>query len=171
MILGDRAPVYIRSEGILMQQGVSESQAKPRKSSAIIAGLGAALVAAAVTFIMMTSNPSPTVQDQAAATQPQPQCGVVKREVLVSTISGSGTVRLREGSYLSPPVSLSTTPQRVVFPVDRPQTIASGEEVITIEGNATDVVLTSPLTNWRKVFEKVTGVVAFSTQWAPAKGC
>jgi hypothetical protein len=77
---------------------------------------------------------------------------------------------LREGSYLSPPVTLSTTPQRVVFPLDRPP-VAGSEEVITIEGNATDVVLTSPLTNWRKVFEKITGVVAFSTQWAPAKSC
>jgi hypothetical protein len=156
-----------------MQQPASQSQsqAKPRKSSAIVAGLGAALVASAVTFVMMTSNPSPTVQDQAAATNPQPQCGVIKREVLVSTISGSGTVRLREGSYLSPPVTLSTTPQRVVFPLDRPQTLAGGEEVITVEGNATDVVLTSPLTSWRRVFDKVTGVVAFSTQWAPAKGC
>jgi len=153
-----------------MQQPASESQSQPRKNTALIAGVGAALVAAAVTLVTMTSNPSPTAPDQAAANQPQSQCATMKREVLVSTTSGSGTVRLREGSYLSPPITLSTTPQRVTFPLDRPP-VAGGEEVITIEGNATDVVLTSPLTSWRRVFDKVTGVVAFSTQWAPGKGC
>lgn len=152
-----------------MQQPASESQSQPRKTTALVAGLGAALVAGAITLVTMTSNPSPTAPDQAAS-QPQTQCATMKREVLVSTVSGSGTVRLREGSYLSPPITLSTTPQRVTFPLDRPP-VAGGEEVITIEGNATDVVLTSPLTTWRRVFDKVTGVVAFSTQWAPGKGC
>jgi hypothetical protein len=95
---------------------------------------------------------------------------VIKREFLVSTTSGGGTVRLREGSYLSPPIKLNAKPQSVVFPLDRPETMGP-EEVITIEGNATDVVLTSPVTTFRKVFDSVSGVVAFSTRWMPMKTC
>ena len=58
----------------------------------------------------------------------------------------------------------------IVKALDRPETMGP-EEVITIEGNATDVVLTSPVTTFRKVFDSVSGVVAFSTQWMPMKKC
>jgi hypothetical protein len=78
--------------------------------------------------------------DQAANA---PNCKVTKREFLVSTTSGGGTVRLREGNYLSPPITLSAKPQSVVFPLDRSEPMGP-EEVITIEGKATDMVLTSP---------------------------
>ena len=155
-----------------MQQPASQSQsqAQPRKSPAIVIGLGAALVASAITLTVMMSNPSPTAQDQAAVASSEPQCKVIKREFLVSTTTGSGTVRLREGNYLFPPITLGSRPQSVVFPLARPE-VMGPEEVITIEGNATDVVLTSPVTAWRKVFENVTGVVVFSTRWMPAKTC
>ena len=95
---------------------------------------------------------------------------MLRREILLATTSGSGTVRLREGNYLSPPITLSAKPQSVVFPLPRPQT-APAEEVITIEGNATDIVMTSPVTPWRKVFESVTGVSAFNVSWMPMKTC
>ncbi len=153
-----------------MQQTGSQgqSQQQPRRKSALVAGLGAAFVASAVCLTMLMSGPAPiATTDQAANT---PSCKVTKREFLVSTTTGSGTVRLREGNYLSPPIKLSTNPQAVVFPLDRPETMGP-EEVITIEGNATDVVLTSPVTTWRKVFDNVSGVVAFSTRWMPMKGC
>jgi hypothetical protein len=77
---------------------------------------------------------------------------------------------LHEGSYLSPPITLSTQPQNVVFPLDRSQ-VSPAVEVITIEGNATDVVLTSPVTSWRRVFNSVSGVSAFEASWMPLKGC
>ena len=91
------------------------------------------------------------------------------RKLLVSTTTGSGTVRLREGSYLSPPIKLSTVPQSVVFPLARPDTIAV-EEVLTIEGNANDVVITSEVTSLRRVFD-VQGVAAFNITWKAVKGC
>ena len=153
-----------------MQQTASQgqSQQQPRKKSTLVAGLAAAFVASAVCLTMLMSGPSPVATpDQAANT---PNCKVIKREFLVSTTSGGGTVRLREGSYLSPPIKLSAKPQSVVFPLDRPETMGP-EEVITIEGNATDVVLTSPVTTFRKVFDSVSGVVAFSTRWMPMKTC
>jgi hypothetical protein len=90
--------------------------------------------------------------------------------MLVSTTSSGGTVRLREGNYLSPPIKLSAQPQAVVFPLPRPETIPV-EEVITIEGNASDVVITSDVTTLRRVFNNVIGVTAFNVSWKPMKNC
>jgi len=161
------SPFHFQSQA----QAQAQAQAlQPRKMSAVVAGLGAALVASAVTLTMMASNPSAAVQDQAATAATAPQCRMVLREFLVSTDSGSGTVRLREGSYLSPPITLSARPQSVVFPLARPQTTPESE-VITIEGNATDLVLTSPITAWKRVFGSVSGVSAFQASWMPMKGC
>jgi hypothetical protein len=154
-----------------MYQAVAQTQGQahtPRKASALVAGLGAAFIASAISLTMMGgASPvtAPSQEDNAA-----PQCKIIKRQFMVSTNTGSGTVRLREGSYLSPPVKLSTQPQLVVFPLDRPQEVPA-VEVITIEGNATDVVLASTVTTWRGVFNKVDGVTAFQSSWLPMKGC
>jgi hypothetical protein len=154
----------------MQQQGASQGQAEQaRKRSGVVAGIGAAVVASAITIVFMISSPLPVgVKDQAATGTTQ--CRMLPREILLATAAGTGTVRVREGSYLSPPITLSAKPQSVVFPLPRPETTPV-EEVITIEGNATDVVLTSPVTPWRKVFENVTGVSAFSIAWKPMKTC
>jgi hypothetical protein len=155
-----------------MYQATSQGQAQQSpKRSALVAGLGAAFVASAISLTMMMNGASPvaaTVQAEAAAAPAQ--CQMIQRQFLVSTTAGSGIVQLREGSYLSAPITLSTRPQAVVFPLLRPQT-APVAEVITIEGNATDVVLTSPVTTWRRVFDNVTGVSAFEANWMPIKSC
>jgi hypothetical protein len=159
------------NRGIIMPQAALQGQAQQtRKSPAVVAGLGAAFIASAITLTMMMSNPSPAVPDQAAASAATPQCKLINREYLVATTSGSGTVRLREGNYLSPPITLSTQPQLVTFPLLRPQT-QPVSEVITVEGKAADLVLTSRVTGWKRVFESVDGVVAFQANWAPLKGC
>ena len=153
-----------------MQQAASLGQTQqPRKISAVVAGLGAAFVASAITVTMMMSSPSPVAAPTQAATA-APQCQMVLRQFLVSTNAGGGTVRLREGSYLSPPITLSAQPQVVTFPLPRPEAIPAAE-VITVEGNATDVVLTSPLTAFRRVFQSVNGVAAFEANWKPFKSC
>ena len=51
---------------------------------------------------------------------------MLRREILLATTSGSGTVRLREGNYLSPPITLSAKPQSVVFPVAPPANSPGG---------------------------------------------
>jgi hypothetical protein len=151
-----------------MQDAASQGRAQGRISP-VVAGLGAAFIAGAVTLVMMMSSPSPvTVSDQAAATSNQ--CQMIHRKLLVSTTTGSGTVRLRAGSYLSPPIALGAKPQGVVFPLPRPETNPL-EEVITIEGNASDVVITSEVSEYRRVIGAVTGVSAFSVIWKPMKGC
>ena len=138
-----------------------------RKLSPVVAGLGAAAIAMGITLAMTMNNGATSAQEQAAtATQ---QCQLMARKLLVSTTTGGGTVRLRGGSYLSAPIKLSATPQGVVFPLSRPDTTPV-EEVLTIEGNASDVVITSEITNLRRVFD-VQGVTAFNVIWKPVKNC
>jgi hypothetical protein len=146
-------------------QGQTQQQ---RKISPMVAGLGAAFVACGITLVIMTSSPSPVaVSDQAATATTQ--CQMVPRKLLVSTTVGSGTVRLRAGSYLSQPIVLNARPQAVVFPLPRPE-LTPVEEVIAIEGNANDVVITSDVTNLRRVFD-VVGASAFNVTWKPMKTC
>ena len=155
-----------------MYQTAAQGQAQQSpKRSALVAGLGAAFVASGISFAIVMSGASPVAAPaQAETATASTQCRMVQRQFLVSTNAGSGTVRLREGSYLSPPITLSAQRQAVVFPLLRPQD-APATEVITIEGNATDVVLTSPVTAFRRVFDNVTGVVAFQANWMPIKSC
>jgi hypothetical protein len=42
---------------------------------------------------------------------------------------------------------------------------------ITIERNATDLVLTGEMSEYRRVFDRVVGSSTFSVQWRPMKGC
>jgi hypothetical protein len=150
-----------------MQETALQGRAQG-KISPIVAGLGAAFIAGAISLVIMTS-PSPVAVSDQSATGTN-QCQMIMRKLLVATTTGSGTVRLRAGSYLSPPIALGTTPQGVVFPQRRPETTPV-EEVITIEGNANDVVITSEVSEYRRIFESVTGVSAFSVSWKPMKGC
>lgn len=151
-------------------QGHFQPQSVQRQASRspVIAGVGAALVASALTLLLMTSSPAPVAAPDQAATSTA-QCQMVPRKLLVSTTTGSGTVRLRAGSYLSPPITLSARPQAVVFPLPRP-TVSPVEEVIAVEGNASDVVISSDLTNFRKTLD-VTGTAAFAVKWQPMKTC
>ena len=153
-------------------QGQAQAQAQgqrqqQRKFSPVVAGLGAAVVASAVSLVIMMNKPAPAVLDQAVTSTNQ--CQIFHRELLVSTTTGSGTVRLREGNYLSSPITLSTQAQAVVFPLPRPESTPV-TEVITIEGNANDVEITSALTGSRNVFN-VVGAAAYSVTWQPMKGC
>jgi hypothetical protein len=156
-----------------MSQGRAQSQGQVQASGnrpAIVAGLGAALVAAVVTLVLSMSGGSAPVatSDGASATQAN-QCSQIQRKLYVSTTSGSGTVRLRDGNYVSPPITVSTQRQGVVFPQPRP-----GEnpldDVITIEGNSSDVVITSDVNPNPRVFN-VSGLTAFAVTWKPMKGC
>ena len=145
--------------------GTAQQQSK---LSPVVAGLGAAFIAAGITIAMSMNGGTASSTQELASVTPK-ACQQMARKLLVSTTTGSGTVRLREGSYLSPPIKLSTVPQSVVFPLSSPDAIAV-EEVLTLEGNANDVVITSEVTNLRRVFD-VQGVTAFNITWKAVKGC
>jgi hypothetical protein len=149
-----------------MQRTASQGQVN---GSAAIAGLGAAIVACAIMVATLTSSPSPGAAPAQSA-EPAKQCENMPLMILVSTNTGGGTVRFREGNYLSPPITLSTVPQTVVFPRPR-STVAEIEEVITIEGNATDLVTTSPVTQNRNVYPKISGILAIDAKWRPLQPC
>jgi len=138
------------------------------KGSTAVAGLGAALVACAIT-IAVAGGPSPAATPVQSA-QPANQCQYTPLMIQASTVTGGGTIRFREGSYLSPPITLSTTPQTVIFPRPR-STTSQIDEVITIEGNATDVVTTFPIGHKQNVYPTVSGVLAFPVYWVPIKSC
>lgn len=153
-----------------MQYAASIGQSQPaRKLSPAIAGIGAAAIAAAITVTMMMSSPAPVATSEQAAPATTNQCQVIQRKLYVSTQTGSGTVRLREGSFLSQPIALSTTPVPVVFGQQRPGKVIV-ESVVTMEGNASDVRITSDYNAVPRIFN-VSGLLAFNVGWVPVKKC
>jgi hypothetical protein len=158
---------------IIMQQAFSieQTQTQPsRNGSIIVAGVGGALVASAVTLVLLMNSGSAPAAVADGASSGTNQCQMLQRKLLVSTTSSGGTVRLREGNYLSPKIKLGAEPQAVVFPLPRPETTPV-EEVLTIEGDANDVVITSDVTALRRVLDHVIGVTAFNVMWKPMKSC
>ena len=150
-------------------QGQAQGQAQGRrKLSPIVAGAGAAMIAVAVTVVVMMSRPATIATTEQVATNAQ-QCPAMQRRLLVSTTHSGGTIQFRAGGYLSPPFTLADHPQVVAFPLPRPETVPL-QEIISIEGNATDVVITSELTDLHKVFD-VLGTYPYAVTWAPRKGC
>ena len=152
-----------------MQESTSQAGGQgQRKRSPLVIGIGAAFVASAITVAVMMHSPTTGSTSNQAATS-STQCQFVARRILVSTAHGGGTVRFRASGYLSPPFTLTTTPQAVQFPLPRPTTMPV-EEAIAVEGNATDIVITSEVTNLHKEFN-VSGVYTYMVKWAPLKGC
>lgn len=151
-----------------MQDTAPEGQAQgQRKLSPMVAGVGAAMIASAITVVMMMSNPVTTTTEQAASSAKT--CPAVQRRLLVSTTHGGGTIRFRASGYLSPPYTLTTKPQVVVFPLLRSETTPI-QESISVEGDATDVVITSEVTDLHNVFD-VVGTYPYPITWAPRKAC
>jgi hypothetical protein len=152
-----------------MQDNAPQDQAQgQRKLSPIVAGAGAAVIAVAVTVVVMMSHPATVATTEQVATNSQ-QCPAMQRRLLVSTTHGGGTIRFRAGGYLSPPFTLTDHPQVVVFPLPRPET-SPIQETILIEGNATDLVITSEVTDLHKVLD-VPGTYPYAVTWAPRKSC
>jgi hypothetical protein len=148
-----------------MQEATSQSQGK---RSPVIVGIGAAVVAATVTLVvMMNSSPQVSTADQAASVTKQ--CALMQRRLLVATEHGGGTVRFRASGWLSPPFALTAQPQVVIFPLPRPGDAPVSEQ-ISVEGNASNVVITSEVTDLHQVFD-VPGVYAYTVTWAPRKSC
>jgi hypothetical protein len=84
------------------------------------AGVGAAFVASTITLSVMMSGAAPAMAPQQAADGSKNQCQMVHRAMLAATTSGGGTIRLRDGDYISPPIVLGPRAQVVNFPLPRP---------------------------------------------------
>jgi len=150
-----------------MQDAASQGQSQGKRSPVIV-GIGAAVVAATITLVvMMNSSPQVSTSDQAASVTRQ--CTLMQRRLLVATEHGGGTIRFRASGWLSPPFALSAQPQVVIFPLPRPGDAPVSEQ-ISVEGNATNVVITSEVTDLHQVFD-VPGVYTYTVTWAPRKSC
>ena len=153
-----------------MLQPDSLAKAQARKKATAFAGFGAAVVASMMTVALLSGHaaaPSAPVQ---AAAAPKNECSSLPLMVMVSTETGGGTVRFREGGYLSPPITLSATPQNVYFPRPRPD-VGQLQEPITIEGEATNLIMVSPVTHARHVYPKISGSLTFTGTWYAFKVC
>lgn len=147
--------------------GSDQSQGQGKRSPLVV-GLAASVFAAAVTaIVLISSGPSPDVATDAAGNR---QCPLAPRKLMLATETGSGAIRMRAGSYVSPPITLTKEPQAVVFPLPRPDTTPV-EEVIMIEGTATNLVLSSDLTNFRRVIDTIIGASPLNVTWAPLRKC
>ena len=153
-----------------MRDTASQSQARAGgKRSPLVVGLGAALIASAVTLAVVKSSNTTTTAVPDQATSSGKHCQLVARRLLVSTDHGGGTVRFRASGYLSPPFTLTTKPQVVQFPLPRPETTPVNEPA-SIEGNATNLVITSEVTDLHQVLD-VSGAYNYTLVWRPLKGC
>jgi hypothetical protein len=151
-----------------MSDTAFSTQSQTRKRSAVVAGLGAAFIASIVTCTIVMSNPSPAAMPAQASNTGQ--CQILPRTMLVSTNNGSGVVRFREGNYLSQPITLTSKPQEVTFPLPRPE-FGSIDEMITIECNATELVIASPLTKEARAYPMVIGAMTIKKNWVAATTC
>jgi hypothetical protein len=111
-------------------------------------------------------RPMPPVSAVAPAPPPK-QCDQPQRKFYVS---GNGTVRIHDGTDVSAPVVLDVYPQEVIFPTARPAAGAS-EETITVEGNASAVVMTSDLPSFRRTFYHLKGAASFIAHWVSLRNC
>lgn len=150
-----------------MQEAHSQRRSQ-RKRSPFVVGIGAAAIAATVTLVVMMNN-SPQVSTADQVSSVSKQCTLMQRRLLVATEHGGGTVRFRASGWLSPPFTLSAQPQVVIFPLPRPGDAPMSEQ-ISVEGNATNVVITSEVTDLHQVFD-VSGIYAYTVTWAPRKSC
>ena len=76
-------------------------------------------------------------------------------------------MRFRASGYVSPTFTVTAEPQLVTFPLMRPVGTAV-DEVMTMEGTATDLVISSPLVSARNVYPVLNGSLTVARHWAPA---
>jgi hypothetical protein len=130
---------------------------KPKRSVAVIGGIGCTITVLAVAAALMAGNTTPTPPDSASAPVVQSSVATVQSSTtapgttttpgsanapvragqcevprLALMFSGTGTIRIHSGSYVSPPIDLSSERQMVSFPPPAPAN--AGEGSITVEG-------------------------------------
>src|SRR6516225_1227991 len=152
-----------------MRQSDQAQQSGTR--SALVAGLGAAFVASIlmVTMSPRKPQPAPAPVAQAQTQAPEKSCQKVPLVWFVSsTVPDGGTVRLREGNYVTPAIKLTTQPQAVVFPGMRGE--ATFKEPIIVNGDASNLVVENITRNFRHVYQ-LNGTTTIDATWVPLTTC
>jgi hypothetical protein len=149
-----------------MPHSAARQAQRARKKSVLVAGLGAAIVTAGITAVLLAGNPAPsTTPAQTAA--PVKAC---QNQPLIEQASvengGSGMIRFRRGDFVSQMMVLNGSPQPIIFPGVRPERFPL-TETITIEGNATNVVLGAEGDHF--IIPRVDGSYSYDITWQPRK--
>jgi hypothetical protein len=94
-------------------------------------------------------------------------CRVPLAEITLAAASGTtSTVRVRSGSYVSPPFTLTDRPQRIAIPYPAPY--PTGRGTLSIEGQASNLAVALTPT-WNVNF--LTGTAVRNVIWTPKAGC
>jgi hypothetical protein len=131
------------------------------------AGDEPALSALAPTDIT-TALPTLDPATSKAAVEEAKSCKVPLAVLTVAKRPGSrgGMVRLRSGSYLSPPFQLTDTPQRIAHPFPGPY--PTGRGVLSLVGDADEVwVHLTP--GW--FVQTLRGTASINVHWTPRNPC
>jgi hypothetical protein len=103
-----------------------------------------------------------------AAVEDARQCKVPLASVILAAAPGAppGSVRIRSGGYLSPPIAVTNAPQRVAVPFPAPY--PTGKGILSVEGAATGLtVWLSPA--WQ--VGTLNGSAHINVIWFPKNPC
>lgn len=95
-------------------------------------------------------------------------CKVPLAQLTIAKLPGAsgGTIRIRSGSYLSPPFQLTDAPQRIAIPFPAAYPVGHGE--ISVEGNASGAMI-SLLPGW--ALASVNGSAVHRVFWKTGNPC
>lgn len=93
-------------------------------------------------------------------------CRAPLAEITLAAASGAPTVRVRSGSYLSPPFTLTDQPQRIAIPFPAPY--LTGRGTVSVEGQASNLAVAITPT-WN--IDSLSGTAVKNVIWTPKAGC
>ncbi len=99
---------------------------------------------------------------------PQRECRLAQRKFYVA---GNGTIRIYAGDYASRPVTLGPYPQEVALPAPRPGPGEVAVDRVYVEGQASAVVMTTDVPEFRQVYKNLRGSSYFDVKWLPLRNC
>jgi hypothetical protein len=178
-------------QGRTAQTGTAQDSNKSGVRPGLVVGIGGVLTALAIGVVVATSSFGPAtpagsqlslvaqgdITDAASTLSAQSagsivdnakRCTIPMANLTLSkgAAGQAGMVRIRSGSYLSPPFSITDVPQRVAIPF--PTDYASGIGQITVEGTVDDAsVSLSPVVS----VHQLNGSTPIKVWWTPRKPC
>ncbi len=155
-----------------------------RLASPVIVGLLAGIIVAATLSPDRSSTEGPDLASVAAsqidaatatlnletakdAVADAKSCRVPLASITLAAAPGTtSNVRVRSGSYLSPPFALTDQPQRIAIPF--PAAYPTGRGTLTVEGQASNLAVSLTPT-W--TVNALSGAAVKNVVWTPKAGC
>jgi len=160
--------ILITISGALVTAGIATTIALPRGGSAPTSGeepILSQLAPAEITAALPTLDPATTkaaVDDAKNCKAPLGSVTVVQRP----GGRGGGMVRIRSGTYVSPPIQVTDSPQRVALPYPAPY--PTGRGILSVVGDADEVWL---LLNPGWFVPSLKGAASVNVHWKVTNPC